>query len=397
MQHFMSYEKKTNSFNTSSTSNISFNNNNNEDVLKQFPKIKFSYESKPYKKVSQNKNNNSINESEQNKEFYFIIPKGKKYLVWFKNNECFFLELDAQRKIVSITKKNVSHTFPDNTILYGTYFYIRQPQQISNGKNGNTTYYFTIENIHYYNGLHLDTTNVFDKLTKINDFFKQQQQQQQQQQQLNLKNQYNTVEIGLPHISSSLKSASDIKPFYSAFCIQKKNYKNTLNEYENVFYFNSIFNCSSVVVPLPPTHSCTENTANTASTTNTANTSSTTNTANKINTNNNTNSKYKIFTVRADLQNDVYHISNPDDNDVTVKSNEIVASIPDYKTSVMMNSLFRNIKENNSLDALEESDDEDEFENVNLDKFVDLSKKIKMKCIYNYKFKKWTPIAPINE
>ena len=391
MQHFMSYEKKTNSFNTSSTSNISFNNNNNEDVLKQFPKIKFSYESKPYKKVSQNKNNNSINESEQNKEFYFIIPKGKKYLVWFKNNECFFLELDAQRKIVSITKKNVSHTFPDNTILYGTYFYIRQPQQISNGKNGNTTYYFTIENIHYYNGLHLDTTNVFDKLTKINDFFKQ------QQQQLNLKNQYNTVEIGLPHISSSLKSASDIKPFYSAFCIQKKNYKNTLNEYENVFYFNSIFNCSSVVVPLPPTHSCTENTANTASTTNTANTSSTTNTANKINTNNNTNSKYKIFTVRADLQNDVYHISNPDDNDVTVKSNEIVASIPDYKTSVMMNSLFRNIKENNSLDALEESDDEDEFENVNLDKFVDLSKKIKMKCIYNYKFKKWTPIAPINE
>ena len=398
MQHFMSYEKKTNSFNTSSSNTSNNNNNNNsEDILKQFPKIKFSYESKPYKKVSQNKNNNSINESEQNKEFYFIIPKGKKYLVWFKNNECFFLELDAQRKIVSITKKNVSHTFPDNTILYGTYFYIRQPQQISNGKNGNTTYYFTIENIHYYNGLHLDTTNVFDKLTKINDFFKQQQQQQQQQQQLNLKNQYNTVEIGLPHISSSLKSASDIKPFYSAFCIQKKNYKNTLNEYENVFYFNSIFNCSSVVVPLPPTHSCTENTANTSSTTNTANTSSTTNTANKINTNNNTNSKYKIFTVRADLQNDVYHISNPDDNDVTVKSNEIVASIPDYKTSVMMNSLFRNIKENNSLDALEESDDEDEFENVNLDKFVDLSKKIKMKCIYNYKFKKWTPIAPINE
>ena len=96
MQHFMSYEKKTNSFNTSSTSNISFNNNNNEDVLKQFPKIKFSYESKPYKKVSQNKNNNSINESEQNKEFYFIIPKGKKYLVWFKNNECFFFRIGCR-------------------------------------------------------------------------------------------------------------------------------------------------------------------------------------------------------------------------------------------------------------------------------------------------------------
>ena len=107
--------------------------------------------------------------------------------------------------------------------------------------------------------------------------------------------------------------------------------------------------------------------------------------------------------VKADIQNDIYHLYNPDENANANANananidNELIASIPDYKTSVMMNSLFRNIKENNSLDALEESDDEDEFENVNLDKFVDLSKKIKMKCIYNYKFKKWTPIAPINE
>ena len=92
MQRFMSYEQKSCSFNTSS-----FNKNSNEeDMLKQFPKIKFSYESKPYKKVSQHKNNNSVENSnsenkdkKDNKEFYFIIPKGKKYLVWFKNNECY--------------------------------------------------------------------------------------------------------------------------------------------------------------------------------------------------------------------------------------------------------------------------------------------------------------------
>jgi len=377
MQRFMSYEQKSCSFNTSS-----FNKNSNEDMLKQFPKIKFSYESKPYKKVSQHKNNNSLeisnSENKDKKEFYFIIPKGKKYLVWFKNNECYFLELDAQRKIVSITKKIVSHIFPNNTILYGTHFYIRQ-QQFSNGNGNNShvTYYFTIENVHYYNGLHLDATSVFDKFKKIDEFFKQ---------QLNSQKQHNTVEIGLPHISSSLNSASDIKPFYSAFCIQKKDCKNTSNEYENVFYFNSVFSCSSSSTPAAPT----------------APSAPTPFTTKKIYTNNNynnSNSKYKIFTVRADLQNDVYHLSNPDDNDdATVNSNEqLIASIPDYKTSVMMNSLFRNIKENKSLDALEESDDEDEFENVNIDKFVDLSKKIRMKCVYNYKFKKWTPIAQMNE
>ena len=372
MQHFMSYEKKTNSFNTSSNTS----SNNNEDILKQFPKIKFSYESKPYKKVSQNNKsqcntNDSNNNSDITNEIYFIIPKGKKYFAWFKNNECFFLELDAQRKIVTITKKNVSHAFPNNTILYGTHFYIRKMK--NHHENCETTYYFTIENIHYYNGLHLDTTSVFDKLKKINDFFKQ---------QLNSQKQHNAVEIGLPHISSSLKGASDIKPFYSSFCIQKRHCNNASNEYENVFYFNSVTTqSSSAIVPAPaPVIEFT---------------------ANKVNNgnNNNNNGKYKFFMVKADIQNDIYRLSNPDENananpnpNANANSNanidnELIASIPDYKTSVMMNSLFRNIKENKSLDALEESDEEDEFENVNLDKFVNLSKKIKMKCVYNYKFK----------
>jgi len=393
MQHFMSYEKKTNSFNTSSNStpNSTPNNtpnNNNEDVLKQFPKIKFSYESKPYKKVSQNNKSQSDSDSNNsnNNEIYFIIPKGKKYFVWFKNNECFFLELDAQRKIVTITKKTVSHAFPNNTILYGTHFYIRKIK--NHQEHFDTTYYFTIENIHYYNGLHLDTTSVFEKFKKINDFFKQ-------QQQLNSQKQHSAVEIGLPHISSSLKGASDIKPVYSAFCIQKRYCKNVSNEYENIFYFNSLATQSYAPLRAPshaPLHAPLLPT-------------------NKINNNNNNNNgnhgKYKFFMVKADIQNDIYHLSNPDGsgsganvNNVNTNANienELIASIPDYKTSVMMNSLFRNIKENKSLDALEESDDEDEFENVNINKFVDLSKKIKMKCVYNHKFKKWTPIAPINE
>ena len=59
------------------------------------------------------------------------------------------------------------------------------------------------------------------------------------------------------------------------------------------------------------------------------------------------------------------------------------------------NKKFRNIKENNNLDALEESDDEEEFENEKEDRFVFLEKEYKFKCVYNYKFKKWTPITQI--
>ena len=57
-----------------------------------------------------------------------------------------------------------------------------------------------------------------------------------------------------------------------------------------------------------------------------------------------------------------------------------------------MNALFRNIKENRNLDSLEESDDEGEFEDISEDKFVFLDKEIIMSCVYNYTFKRWTPL-----
>ena len=57
-----------------------------------------------------------------------------------------------------------------------------------------------------------------------------------------------------------------------------------------------------------------------------------------------------------------------------------------------MNRLFRNIRENDWLDALEESDDEEEFENIDLDKFVDMEKEYLIECQYFPAFKKWSPV-----
>lgn len=69
------------------------------------------------------------------------------------------------------------------------------------------------------------------------------------------------------------------------------------------------------------------------------------------------------------------------------------AAITDYKTSLMMNTIFRNIKENNNLDLLEESDDENDFENINLDKYVYLNKSVVMRCVYVPRFNKWKPLT----
>ena len=94
---------------------------------------------------------------------------------------------------------------------------------------------------------------------------------------------------------------------------------------------------------------------------------------------------YKMFWVTADIKNDIYHLYSDNNSYVDI------VYIPNYNTSVYMNSLFRNIRENSNLDFIEESDDEESFMDTRPDKYVDLNKKIQLKCTYNKKFRKWVP------
>lgn len=100
----------------------------------------------------------------------------------------------------------------------------------------------------------------------------------------------------------------------------------------------------------------------------------------------NTKPKTKALLVQANLQNDIYHLFDPES-----QTSMGFASIPNYETSILLNKEFRKIKENQNLDALEESDDEEEFEDYREDKFVDLNKKVLFECEFNTKFRKWVP------
>ena len=107
--------------------------------------------------------------------------------------------------------------------------------------------------------------------------------------------------------------------------------------------------------------------------------------------NSNKRERLAVFQIKPEIQNDIYYLYCYDNiSESLVHYN--IAYIPDFKTSVMMNKLFRNIKENSNLDLLEESDNEDEFENENEDRFVYLDREFNMLCSYNYKFKKWVPL-----
>ena len=100
------------------------------------------------------------------------------------------------------------------------------------------------------------------------------------------------------------------------------------------------------------------------------------------------------FLVRPSIECDIYNLYCYDNNKLFFYDN---AFISDYKTSVYMNSLFRKIKENDNLDALEESDDEEEFENISNDIYVYLDKFFTIKCVYLFNFKKWKPISVTHE
>ena len=96
-----------------------------------------------------------------------------------------------------------------------------------------------------------------------------------------------------------------------------------------------------------------------------------------------------LFLVSADIAYDIYYLH--------VQQGVLFqhAFIPNLKTSMMMNKIFRRIAENDCLDKVEESEDEEEFENIRCDKYVDLEKKVLMECVFHPKFKKWVPVKPM--
>jgi hypothetical protein len=92
-----------------------------------------------------------------------------------------------------------------------------------------------------------------------------------------------------------------------------------------------------------------------------------------------------IFKVIPEKKTDIYnlYLLNKSSNQYEFHS---IAFIPDYKSSIMMNKIFHGLKDHNNLDYLEDSDDEFEETQDNW--------KI-MECVFNNKFKKWSPIKII--
>jgi hypothetical protein len=343
-------------------------------ILSKFPTIKLSYEKMVHNKVSISDN-------------YFImaIPMGQKCFVWYSvddnnNNVCYLMELNERREIMRIHKK--ASCF-QKELSYGTIFYGTISKTNTND--------VIMEDVFYYKGDNVSGFKWSEKLRIFKNIFEVETKQIRYNPQMLMiyspiisKNitdmKCNLETIKYPIYSIQYYSLSKIgiylKQLYKYFsCVEIdiiQNSKDVANKNNRVLKTEPAIRETHATDTPPREHVLNANT-NIATL---------------------RQRQSIIFLVRPEIEPDIYNLYCTDLN-----GNEMfygTALVPDYKASVMMNSHFRNIKENINLDYLEESDSEEEFENTQIDKFVDLNKSIKMVCLYNKKFNKWVPIKTSN-
>ena len=354
-------------------------NEEKNSILCDFPNVKLSYENIAHNKVYFD-----------NFDVFLAVPLGKKCFAWFTNyygkDVCLIMEITENKQIENMRIMNCcfNHKLSYGTIFYGTMF-----------KQYNS-HFFTIEDIFFYKGVNVSYQVWSAKFALFNDILENDLKQ--------VIYNYSFIAFGLPLLATNIR---DLKTNLSTIRYKIASIQMRQLDRKNVsFYitFHDLMNLSDRNANRPKNIYNTNNTNKNANNIIHKQSINVTNNKDKYmkqNQNDRNNSKFNnqkkeiVFKVKPDIQNDIYHLYTLND-----KGDEVyfdIAYIPDFTTSVMMNKLFRNIKENDNLDALEESDDEEEFENEKEDRFVYLDKSYYMICQYNYKFKKWYPLRISNE
>ena len=313
--------------------------NNSKHILHRFPNFKLY------------SNSFNIPNLIDNADYYVLKPKGRKAYLWFtyykKDLLCLLIFINNSSNIYDEANEfyyyNINYDKRlcyNNVLLNGIYFYSNSNSNSNSNSKKVSTHYFILDNVMNYNCVNLDKLN---------------------------HNEYNNFTVKLNLYKLVLKF------------IINTNYRLCLgiitNNYSNVFkhiykldyklYSIACYNNSRFLGNFIVTNSSALEKSVPAN-----------------------------FKICACISQDIYKLYVLDNANKEVFYD--YALIDSYKTSVFMNGLFRSIKENSNLDLLEESDSEDEFENTDISKFVNLEKSHIIECIYNKKFKKWIPINLAN-
>lgn len=313
-------------------------------VLEQFPKIELSYESIVHKKVPST--------------CVSLIPDGEPCFAWFttynEHNVCFIINASMNSVKLVNASFDASLCICAGTILQGVSFYQKD------ASTDTSVNLFAIEDVLYYKGDQLSGAKC--STVKLGLMLKM------------LKTELGKhaftskcVVFGLPIMHSDFDELIKIAQTQTCYRVKYVQFATIDKCGTSVAPFDECFNeCFKDVVVVKPAVVVVKPSVVVVKPA----------------------TIVKTFKVVPDIQPDIYHLFK---NEVAYG----IAYIPNYTVSAMMNKLFRNFKENDNLDALEESDDEEEFENDDPHKFVHLDRSFNMSCSYHDKFKKWVPVKVV--
>ena len=311
-----------------------------EVLLNRFLNFELSYEIISYKKVSHPYN------------LGIALPYGKRYYAWFSfyqdRDVCFLMELTREKKIGKIIVSELQEF--DQKLALGTVFYGTMIDDR----------HFLIDDVFYYKGISLKPNTLGEKMGVIQEFLETMTQPSESQ-----------LVFSLPLMWYYTPGDEEIPTALLKKCAYTLHHIQYRSLGETVPYLNKQKNTAAETLqlfkPLAPSKPFVIRPD-----------------LKKPQYNSPT-----IFKVSADIQYDIYHLYAYGQTREDVYYD--IAYIPNCESSIFMNGLFRNIRENKNLDYIEESDDEDDFENISPDKYVDLKKTVLVECVFHKKFKKWVP------
>jgi hypothetical protein len=295
------------------------------------------------------------------------IPTGKKQLIWFTFDKtddiALLIDINKSKQITKMSRVNISSPRIDTyfgTLLYGTMVQSTETIQV-----------FVIEDIYHYEGINLKKMLFGEKLTYLYDFFTK-----------NLPNQQsNEFLLALPYMRIFRDDADlDSLPFYESFTKPAKYISHHIQFRSTstiVPYLNHIYKKPQAPIEQKCLSLCDS-------------------------LEKRTDFDYRlpiysgvaIFRAVADIRDDVYHLFAYEKDAPSAYVG--VAYIGTRVQSKYMNSLFRKIRENINIDYGEESEDEEYFQDLRIDKYVNLACDYKIECVFNKRFRMWEPVKKVD-
>ena len=386
------------------------NSQDSDSLLSNFPTTRLSYEASIHK-----------NDKNPNLDYKcFLLPKGRRCIAWateWRRNKIFaVIEIDGsrdherERGISPVIRKfhqdngwlpgrvRILDACFDRTLVYGTVFggvlfRINEhgSSNTSQSQSQSQSQFFSIHTIYWYKGNPIPPSTVSGHIRLCEDIFANNDIRQVAYTK------QNSVVFGLPVLCNTEQDAVNLARElpYEIFAIQYRYFTHT-RVFQQILQERQPPSAQAPstrvqsYIPAPTPASASAPAPAPSSSSMPASKHLFVQPPDEMLTN-----IQSTFIIRPNIQNDIYELFVLASGGGRGSCDPIFhnfAHISGYKTSVMMNRLFRNITENERLDSMEESEDEGEFENTEPDKYVTLTKEYKMICRFNKRFCRWVPI-----